>query len=36
MSNQSLKPAQLAEWKKKIPLISAAVRVVHVVSFFYA
>jgi hypothetical protein len=34
MSNQSLKPSELIEWKKKIPLIAAAVRFV-VVSFFY-
>jgi hypothetical protein len=30
MSNQSLKSSALVEWKKKIPLIAAAVRIAHV------
>ena len=29
MSNQSLKSSELVEWKKKIPLIAAAVRIAH-------
>jgi hypothetical protein len=29
MSNQFLKSSELVEWKKKIPLIAAAVRIAH-------
>jgi hypothetical protein len=29
ISNQSIKSSQLAEWKKKIPLIAAAVRTIR-------
>jgi hypothetical protein len=29
ISNQNLKPLGLADWKKKIPLIAAAVRIPH-------
>jgi len=35
MSNQSLKSSGLVEWKKKIPLIAAAVRVVEVHVVFH-
>ena len=32
ISNQSIKSAALTDWKKKIPLVAAAVRVTHIVS----